>query len=222
MTIWYNTFEVNARQHYETRGTKMYHISEDQRSKKSAEYIYEALTLLLAERKFSEITISALVKKAGVGRSTFYRCFDTIMDVLQYKSDTLFEACGIFIHHMITVEKKYNPDRTFIIPFLDYWHHHSGFVEVLITVDHLGVLNKSFKRMLEQLRSLYPDLPIEHYDYFVEVRAAIANALLVQWVRDQKKLSPIELSRILKDKILLDQLLYDAAMGMKEESMGLI
>jgi hypothetical protein len=185
--IWYNNLLNNAFSFCETVGDHMYHISNDQRSKNSAEYIYEALSILLKEKNQKDITISKLVIKAGVGRTTFYRCFDSIHDILQYKSDLLFYDCAVFIHQTVVVEQNYNPKHTFIIPFLDFWHPHADFIETLLKIDDLSILYKSFKIMIQHLEGLNPNIPIEHYDYFVEVRAAVAISILVQWIRDKKK-----------------------------------
>lgn len=47
------------------------------------ESIETALTLLIEQKPFSEITISELVKKAGVARSTFYRNYECKEDVIR-------------------------------------------------------------------------------------------------------------------------------------------
>lgn len=68
----------------------MYHIKNDKRCIRSAEAIAEALTELVAIKPFMDITITDVQKKAAVGRSTFYRLFDTIDDVVTYIVDRNF------------------------------------------------------------------------------------------------------------------------------------
>jgi AcrR family transcriptional regulator len=62
----------------------MYHIKNDKRCIKSAARTREALRGLLAEKPLSEITVTDIQKRAGIGRSTFYRLFDNTDDVLLY------------------------------------------------------------------------------------------------------------------------------------------
>lgn len=47
-------------------------------------YIIQALFKLMSEHVYEKITVTDIVKKAGVGRATFYRHFKTKEDVLIY------------------------------------------------------------------------------------------------------------------------------------------
>lgn len=47
-------------------------------------FIMEALLMLLQERKFSDITIKEIIKKAGVNRSTYYRNFNSKEEIIEY------------------------------------------------------------------------------------------------------------------------------------------
>ena len=51
----------------------------------------EALFALLAEKSLSEITVSALIEKAGVARASFYRNFESLESVLHYSLDRIIE-----------------------------------------------------------------------------------------------------------------------------------
>ena len=69
----------------------MYHVKNDKRCIRSAESIMKALEQLMAKKAFLDITITDIQKTAGIGRSTFYRRFDTIDDVVTYMVDREFE-----------------------------------------------------------------------------------------------------------------------------------
>lgn len=69
----------------------MYHIKNDKRAYKSAILISESLADMLKEKKYDEISITDVCVARGVARTTFYRLFDTLDDVLIYQFDTLFE-----------------------------------------------------------------------------------------------------------------------------------
>ena len=60
----------------------MYHISKDKRAVQSSELIYKGLLECIKKKPFDQITVSDLQKVSGVARTTFYRAFDNISDVL--------------------------------------------------------------------------------------------------------------------------------------------
>ena len=62
----------------------MYHIKNDKRCLKSAERIGDALRSMLDEKPLSDITVTDIQRLSETGRSTFYRLFDNIDDVLLY------------------------------------------------------------------------------------------------------------------------------------------
>ena len=56
------------------------------------EHMLEALMKMLQETPISDITVSDLVQKAGVGRASFYRNFTTVEDILIQEERRLFGA----------------------------------------------------------------------------------------------------------------------------------
>ena len=69
----------------------MYHIKNDKRCLRSAALIADALERLLDQKIFADISVSDLQRESGVGRSTFYRLFDNIDDVVTYLVDEKFK-----------------------------------------------------------------------------------------------------------------------------------
>ena len=63
----------------------MYRIKQDQRTIRSSQLIYRALAQLMREKSFAKISVTNIVEKAQVGRTTFYRIFDEIEDVLNLR-----------------------------------------------------------------------------------------------------------------------------------------
>lgn len=69
-------------------------------------HITAALLELLAEKELGAVSISELCEKAGVGRASFYRNYNTKEDILQAQIDKLFHewaksAQGIMLSEMI-------------------------------------------------------------------------------------------------------------------------
>ena len=70
----------------------MYHIKNDKRAYASVELICSSLLELLETTPFEQITISDIQRMSTVSRSTFYRNFDRIEDVLMLLCDRNFDA----------------------------------------------------------------------------------------------------------------------------------
>lgn len=68
----------------------MYHIKDDKRSKQSAKYIFYSFNSLLHEKKFEDIKITEVIERAQVSRSTFYRNYDALEDILRYECNQKF------------------------------------------------------------------------------------------------------------------------------------
>ena len=68
----------------------MYHIKHDKRVYKSANLICDGLAEMLKVKSYDEISITDVCNINGIARTTFYRLFDTLDDVL-YQFDNLFE-----------------------------------------------------------------------------------------------------------------------------------
>lgn len=96
----------------------MYHISNDKRAKKSAELIYQGLLACLEHKSFDQITVTDLQKASGVARTTFYRAFDNISDVLYWKCNLCFQEVleGFteeqFVNEMKLVRQYFPTGRT--------------------------------------------------------------------------------------------------------------
>lgn len=69
----------------------MYHIPNDKRSYHSAALICEGFAEKLREMPYEKINITNVCAPKGIARTTFYRLFDTLDDVLLYQFDSMFE-----------------------------------------------------------------------------------------------------------------------------------
>ena len=69
----------------------MYHIKHDKRVYKSANLICDGLAEMLKVKSYDEISITDVCNINGIARTTFYRLFGTLDDVLLYQFDNLFE-----------------------------------------------------------------------------------------------------------------------------------
>ena len=191
----------------------MYHIKDDKRSKLSCQLIYGALSRLMEQKSYENISITEIVKEAQVGRATFYRNFDSKLDVLTYISDMTFEG---LLKYLIKYydEKKVRHNSEFLIPFLLYFDDNSLIVTQLLKARNQDVLSDSLKKIFIRFRSQFFDAaedPDNAWDYFVAIRTGITINILVQWIHKGKNISPEKLgeliSRQLKQSFTVDQFL---------------
>lgn len=71
----------------------MVHMKKDLRAKKSAQLLLEGLiSCMKRAESFDEIHVLDVVEESGVSRATFYRNFDTLIDLLVWWCDELFRT----------------------------------------------------------------------------------------------------------------------------------
>ncbi len=191
----------------------MYHISADKRAINSAELAYDALKELLKCKDFKEISVTDIVKAAKIGRATFYRCFDAIDDILKYRCDKVYIQCGEYLLGVLLTEQIHSIDSTFILPFLNYWDQNSEVIELIIKSGKENIINTAFVGMIDSIRSVYPQVEIPNYNYFIAMRSALATAVLIEWIKSGKDLSPKELSDIYINQKLVDMDLLEQSLN---------
>ncbi len=174
----------------------MYHIKNDQRSIRSSEMLYDGLTKLMREMPFDSIRVKDLVAAAQVGRTTFYRNFDEIVDVLRLRCDRVFEG---LLEYLIEYVASYSGEsRAYLIkPLLRYFYLHSEIIELLMLAKRLDIFQESFHRALEPLNiqsAAHLDVDPEFLSYGISLRIGVATNILLHWIETGKKHPPDELA----------------------------
>lgn len=191
----------------------MYHIKDDQRSFRSAEMLYDGLRKLMQVMPFSAIKVKDLVDAANVGRTTFYRNFDEIEDILRLRCDQVFDG---LIVYLIAYTQKYGDESptALLKPLLRYFYLHSDIIELLMIAKRLDIAQASFYRVAEPFKlhakTLF-DVEDEYIDYGLTIRIGFATSILVHWIETGKKQAPDELAdrlgAMLANMVTLNQLL---------------
>lgn len=91
----------------ETELTRMHilRLSNEESNKITRECIESALIYLMKKKKFSEITITDIVKKAGVSRTAYYRNYKSKEDILQnLVSDIVIKITSAMSKHDIDLQ----------------------------------------------------------------------------------------------------------------------
>ena len=68
----------------------MYHVNKNKKSIKSANTIINTYIKIAQNKNIENISISELCNKSYISRTTFYRLFDKVEDIIPYKIDLIF------------------------------------------------------------------------------------------------------------------------------------
>lgn len=179
----------------------MYHISQDKRSGRSAKTIYEGLLQCLEEKPFDRITVSDLQRVSGVARTTFYRCFDDVSDVLTWRCDACFDEvlgqCG---------PEEFADELGLVRRYFEYWMRHSDILELLVRIDRQDIIYACHMRAADALQERFgsvPGLSEGEGDYFMALRTGLTISILTTWLRRGRTESPGEVADIVKRQMTM-------------------
>ncbi len=191
----------------------MYHIKQDQRAQRSAETIYNALVTLMNDQPYDTIKVSDIIRQADVGRSTFYRNFDEIDDILRMRCDQVFDEMVRYIAVYRQEQKTVDP-WALLKPMLRYFYLHSSIIDQLLKADRIGIMQAAFRKRSQPLQAQFArQMQVDevYAAYVAEVRFNVLIAIVTHWVKTGKRQAPDELADTLKamlnNMITVDQLL---------------
>lgn len=176
----------------------MYHIKDDKRAYKSSELIYEALITCMKEKEFDKISISDIQRVSSVGRSTFYRNFDTMIDVLYWKCDLEYKKV---MESYVNKESHENNELEFMLHFFSYWMSHYEILDMLIGIQRYDIISQCHYNnshiLYDYFKNIY-SAPIPDFKYHMAVRIGAFVGVLVAWIKNGRKESAEELLAILQ------------------------
>ena len=164
----------------------MYHIKEDKRAQASVELICDGLKRCLIDKSFESLTISDIQRISGVSRSTFYRNFDRMEDVLALMCDRVFEEAFASDYSNIS-EAVF---RT--------WFRHADMIEAVVGIGRGDMLYASLRRCTSRMRSGLPEWgDAAPLDYLASIIASSMMGIMITWVERGKKESEEELNGVI-------------------------
>ena len=151
--------------------------------------ILRALLNMMQEQPFADISISALVSTAQVGRASFYRNFTDKEDVLRQENDRL------------TAQWKQSYDTAehaapneLLISLLDFYKEHSDFCLALYQA---GLSDIVLQTLLKQ-SEITPEMP----NAIAYLKSSIAYMLygwIVEWMKRGMQESGTELAKMFEE-----------------------
>lgn len=159
---------------------------------RSRQWIHDALLQLLQQRKYDQITVKDICKKADLSRQTFYQIFDSREEVMEYHFSLLFQE---YVDKCEAFQNITRYDVTY--RFFEGFYCHREFVQILIDNNMIYLLELQFEKYLQQI------VPFrefsqrgEHADYVTAFMAGALTRMLVHWFRQDCDRSISELCAI--------------------------
>lgn len=157
-------------------------LSNEESKRITKESIITAVVLLCAEKPFEKITVTEIVRKAGVSRTAFYRNYDTKEDVLRELGKGVINQLNDFFEG-----KKYNRDgRALLIDLLYSIRKNAQTVKLLLSSNQI-----MFEIMCGQTyldKYLPQETPEKHYAT-IAIETVIKK-IIIEWFKSGMKESP--------------------------------
>lgn len=185
----------------ETWGGLVHHVPADKRAQRSAELVYDALLACLERKTFDRITVSDLQRASGVARSTFYRAFDNVSDILSWKCESCFAEVLAGLGPRDFMNEVELAQR-----FFAYWVAHSEVLDLLTRIGRLDIALSSHLRSAESLQDRFGGLPGmtgTQEKYFMAIRSGILMSVLGVWMQGGRKESPQELTEVVRSQLAM-------------------
>ncbi|MFK5883574.1 MAG: TetR/AcrR family transcriptional regulator [Candidatus Izemoplasma sp.] len=170
----------------------------DLRVKYTREWTYIALEKILELKLYNEITITEIIKKAGISRATFYRNFSSKDDIIEFKVKSFFTT---FYNDLIDYYKLMNSsdELELIGQFFKRISNESNLIGTIIKANVGYMMVQNIVQVIETHRDLfYNVLGYEESTekYIIEIVSSSAWTLLSTWYQNGKIETSEELAQI--------------------------
>ncbi|WP_405105469.1 TetR/AcrR family transcriptional regulator [Paenibacillus sp. FSL K6-1217] len=162
--------------------------------KDTREWITLAMLELLRTKKMPELTISELVRKAGVSRMAFYRNYDSLEQVLVEYYEPKFADIFYKIAHKKNNEQKLTDLTRFFLTFSDDFR-------LAIEGNFTGLLYQSFKKHITQFYDElipFPDWTGARREYWIHFMSAGVFEIWMMWIRNGQQETLEEISALIR------------------------
>ena len=143
--------------------------------------ITKALFRLMHEKSFSDISITELIRDAGVARVSFYRNYDSKEDVLVTLIEDILEQFRDTIDSNDTDYYTYGN----IYKSFSYFEKYGEFVLDLYQFGYGSILLEKLNRFHEDIAGTMPNGSIEQYRLYMYMGALFNTAIM--WLQNGKK-----------------------------------
>jgi AcrR family transcriptional regulator len=168
----------------------------DRRSQRTRQLLSEALVELIREKGYDSITVSDIIQRANVGRSTFYAHYRDKDDLFVGEMDRVIEVLG---------QRVPDEQETMFFPSLGLFRHVGEEYELykaLVWTPGIDLLIKHMQKLLSQRIRLGLERSGQSYDLPLPILANFIAGnfltLLKWWLENKRIYSPEQMDEIFK------------------------
>ncbi|MEQ9809989.1 TetR/AcrR family transcriptional regulator [Streptococcus jiangjianxini] len=170
-------------------------------------YIKTALIILLKEKRFEDISISDITRRAGINRGTFYLHYKDKYDMMsQFKEEMLSDLYSILKKGDIETDIN-----TILINTFSYVQDNFEYIEAISTISFIN-FSETIKKFVLDFLLEFPQSKTaiaNHYgvpyEYAIQVYLASIESLISYWVATGGKESPVKMTDIISKVLKIDE-----------------
>ncbi len=169
----------------------MYHIANDPRARKSAELIAQSVLVLSNDTPADRISIASIQRASSVSRSTFYRLFDTPVDVLLWQMNQIFDD---FARQL----PQGKPQKDILFSFFYLIMEHAELLAALEKCNRLDALAQNHRRYFKKVGSVFgipTDQREKGQEYFIDIISYLLPVVIATWIHRGQRETPEEVYR---------------------------
>lgn len=173
---------------YETEVINLFQ-KKDIRINRTKEFVFEALKLLLKKLDYHDITISMIIKKAGIGRATFYRYYYTKDDIINEKLNSLTQELLEKMKATFDLTVYDKDIQRKVKFFFQFWDEHPDIINLIIHLDKTQILYNTWSNTLLQMFSTI-EMGLSSKlskDYIAHFATGGLTSILIAWFKNNRK-----------------------------------
>ena len=164
----------------------MAELKNNKKALESQKMIYKGLRRILLVKPLSEITVTDVSDECNISRTTFYRNFQNVTDVLEVMLD--------FFYNRYLENRIDEPNQ--LLYFFQYWSYHKDLITIIATQND---------SILKRIMKKYTDQEFDN-EYLLNIKYSIFTSLLCTWSKSKKE-TPEELYELTR-KLLNEDAVY--------------
>lgn len=171
------------------------------RAVKTEEKIENAFLELCLESGSFDISVSGIVARSHIGRSTFYTYYEDIYALMETIQTRLLEAFQKNMANAVSVIARRDMENMaplFSIPMATFLQENKKAILVFMGQNgSMQFIYKMKQQAKKYLRRIFPPRDNKYGDYLLEFLISASFGLIVYWLENDCALSPEDLAEML-------------------------
>ena len=171
----------------------MYHVSNDKRSQKSAQLIWEGMEKALQEKTLRKLRVTDIYEKSFVSRATFYRLFDSVEDVLSYECDLIYFQLAEAVQNA-----TFGSKQALFLYLIQKWLEQEVLIKTLAENNLVSVIYETHMKNRSLTKKVFLKGTViseNESDYLSAILATLIPASVNVWYLHGKTETPEEIYR---------------------------